>query len=51
MNDVLNWFQMGGYAGYVWPAYLSVLAVFVTHFWVVKMQTKRVMRMLKRGIN
>jgi heme exporter protein CcmD len=51
MNYLITWLHMGGYASYIWPAYLSVFAVFMTHFVVVKLQTKRVFRMLKGGMN
>ena len=51
LNAFLNWCQMGGYAAYVWPAYLSVLFVFIIQLRITKAQTKRVMRWLKRGSN
>ncbi len=51
LHYFITWLHMGGYAGYVWSAYFSVFAVFMTHFVVVKLQTKRVFRMLKRGVS
>ena len=41
-------FEMGGYAAYIWPAYGLVCFTFVIHFVVVKQQKKRVMQWLKR---
>ena len=29
MNTVMQWFSMGGYAGYVWSAYGLVFTVFL----------------------
>ncbi len=48
MSTLTNWFNMGGYAGYVWPAYGAVLFVFVGHVLYAKQQKKRVLRDLKR---
>ena len=46
MSLGLNWFHMGGYAGYIWPAYGAVFVVFITHLLHAKLQKKRVFRML-----
>ncbi len=48
MSLGLNWFHMGGYAGYIWPAYGAVFVVFITHLLHAKLQKKRVFRMLAR---
>ena len=48
MSLACNWFYMGGYAGYIWPAYAAVFFVFITHFLHTKWQKKRVFRMLAR---
>ncbi|MDF1646327.1 MAG: heme exporter protein CcmD [Legionellaceae bacterium] len=48
MNTWLHWFDMGGYARYVWPAYAAVFFVFMAHFFHVKRQKKRVFQVLKR---
>jgi heme exporter protein D len=48
MNTVQAWFNMGGYAGYIWPAYGMVFGVFLLHIVHAKLQKKRVLKQLKR---
>ncbi len=50
MDTLLHWFQMGGYASYVWSAYGIVFFVFASHFFYVKQQKKRVLSQLKRWV-
>lgn len=47
MNAIQTWFYMGGYAGYVWPAYLVVSGVFFIHALHAKLQKKRILKQLK----
>ena len=47
----LNWFYMGGYAPYIWPAYASVLFIFVSHLVYAKKQRKQVLNKLSQRLN
>lgn len=47
MSAIQTWFHMGGYAGYVWPAYLVVSGVFIAHVMYAKAQKKRVLKQLQ----
>ena len=48
MNAVQVWFNMGGYAGYIWPAYAIVVGVFLTHIGHAQSQKKRIIKQLRR---
>lgn len=47
MSTAIEWLHMGGYANYVWPAYLLVLGVFAAHFFKLKVRKKKIKRVLK----
>lgn len=44
MSDLQAFFHMGGYAFYVWPAFLISLVVLVGNVMYSKVQFKRVLR-------
>ncbi|RUR13296.1 heme exporter protein CcmD [Legionella sp. km772] len=48
MNEFLQWFSMGGYANYVWPAYGLVSLTLVIIIVSVKNQRKRTHRKLQQ---
>ena len=48
MHAWFMWFQMGGYAHYVWPAYGAVFFVFCFLLLHAHHQKKRVWRVLRR---
>ena len=48
MSSLFTWLTMGGYAGYVWPAYGIVCGVLILHFVMVARQKKRTHRMLQQ---
>lgn len=48
MSDVAQWFAMGGYANYVWPAYSLVAFTLVIMMVGVKNQRKNTHKKLQR---
>jgi len=42
------WFDMGGYAAYIWPAYGAVFSVLIAHVFQAKVEQKRTLRTLRR---
>ena len=48
MHALMTWFDMGGYAAYVWPAYGTVFIVLLANLFQTKLEKKRVLRMLQR---
>lgn len=48
MSDVAQWFAMGGYASYVWPAYSLVAFTLVIMMVGVKNQRKHMHKKLER---
>ncbi len=48
MNQVLQWFSMGGYSAYVWPAYGLVGFTLLITVLSVKNQKKRTQEKLKQ---
>ena len=47
MSSVLAFFKMGGYAAYVWPAYVIAAGIFMGQLLHLKRQKKRVARKLQ----
>lgn len=48
MSQLLTWFNMGGYALYVWPAYGLALGLLVMNFIIVKQQKISIRRKLQQ---
>lgn len=48
MSQFTNWFAMGGYAVYVWPAYGLALAVLVYNVASIKKQKQNTLRKLRQ---
>lgn len=48
MNQLMQWFDMGGYSSYVWPAYGLVCVVLVMNLLSIKWQRKRVLVKLQQ---
>ncbi|MFA6302994.1 MAG: heme exporter protein CcmD [Legionella sp.] len=48
MSQLLTWFNMGGYALYVWPAYGLALGLLVMNFIMVKQQKMSIRRKLQQ---
>lgn len=42
-----NFFWMGGYGWYVWPAYFITLSVFGINLWVTFFEKKRIRQFVK----
>jgi heme exporter protein D len=51
MNQLLHWFNMGGYAGYVWSAYGMVCLVFLAQVLDIKFQRARIHKLLQGWFN
>lgn len=49
-NSVADFFRMGGYAPYVWPAYGIVLFVLVYNVLAALQQKKKTVRKLQRDL-
>ncbi|MFY7698280.1 MAG: heme exporter protein CcmD [Legionella sp.] len=47
MNQLRQWFAMGGYSLYVWPAYGLVLAVLIINLLFIRQQAHKTKRQLK----
>lgn len=47
MNAMMQWFSMGGYAGYVWSAYGLVFTVFLLNGLGCGWQRKRIKKALQ----
>ncbi len=50
IQALLAWFNMGGYAAYIWPAYGAVVAVLLTHVFQTRAAKKRTLRKLRRWV-
>ncbi|WP_058441861.1 heme exporter protein CcmD [Legionella brunensis] len=48
MSQLTQWWSMGGYAIYVWPAYGLVCAVLVMHILGIKSQHLRTIKKLQQ---
>lgn len=48
MSAWITWFDMGGYAAYIWSAYGLVFMVLLAHLIQTKIEKKRTWRRLKR---
>jgi len=48
MNQLLEWFAMGGYSVYVWPAYGLVSITLVSAFISVRIQKKHTQQKLQQ---
>lgn len=48
MSQLLTWFNMGGYALYVWPAYGLALGLLFMNFVIVKQQKLSIRRKLQQ---
>lgn len=48
MNQLLEWFSMGGYYAYVWPAYGLVSMALISAFLSTKIQKKRTLKKLQQ---
>lgn len=49
-ETILHALEMGGYAQYVWPAYLLVAGIFVGHVYHLKHQAKKLQQTLKLAL-
>ena len=50
MTQCLEWFSMGGYSIYIWPAYGLVSVVLVMNLLGIKWQRKRTRERLQQWI-
>lgn len=50
MQALMTWFDMGGYAAYIWSAYGLVFIILIAHVVQTKVEQKRTWRMLKRWV-
>ena len=50
MNTLAEFLDMGGYAFYVWGAYLTVLVVLVLNLWLPFLKLRQLRRKLFRQI-
>ncbi|MDF1683160.1 MAG: heme exporter protein CcmD [Legionellaceae bacterium] len=50
MHALLTWFDMGGYAAYIWPAYGAVMVVLMTHVFQTRAARKRTLRKLRSWV-
>ncbi|WP_133130806.1 heme exporter protein CcmD [Legionella yabuuchiae] len=48
MSALMQWFSMGGYGAYVWPAYGLAAAVFLGNLLLCKRQQISVQKALKQ---
>lgn len=51
MVQLMHWFMMGGYAGYVWSAYGLVCGVLLIDLWNVRWQTARIRKKFMKWFN
>jgi heme exporter protein CcmD len=50
MYALMTWFDMGGYAAYIWSAYGTVFMVLLANLLQTKAEQKRTWRMLQRWV-
>ncbi|CEK10345.1 heme exporter protein CcmD [Legionella hackeliae] len=48
MNQVIQWWSMGGYSAYVWPAYSLAVIVLVGQAFGIRLQRARTMKRLQQ---
>lgn len=49
MEMMAEWFDMGGYAAFVWPAYLFGILVLGLNLWLPLYRHRRLIKRLKRN--
>ena len=47
MSELITWFDMHGYANYIWSSYGLVFGVLMLNVWSIKNQSQRVKKQLK----
>ena len=50
MYALMTWFDMGGYAAYIWSAYGTVFMVLLANLLQTKEEQNRTWRMLQRWV-
>ncbi|KTC67958.1 heme exporter protein CcmD [Legionella birminghamensis] len=50
IDEFLNWFSMGGYSIYIWPAYGLVCVLLVMNLLGIKWQRRQTRRKLQRWL-
>ena len=49
-NPLVEFFSMGGYAMYVWPAFAISFIVIVANIWFARMERKRAIASIARKV-
>lgn len=50
MSELMSWLSMGGYAAYVWPAYLITFVVLLANLLLARREFSKRYRLALRGL-